>query len=321
MDLEAKLKKFIEDKGIDYKETRQSWVIDCISPACGKESHMYVRRRDGLAKCFKCGSGWNWRRFVADLEGCKPSESWNVLFKGQSGNSLNNLDINLETQIYDDYHFVSEDDEPYIELSNDFQYVDKSDAGMEYLCQRGVTDPKTILALDIRWHEGMQAVVFPISRNGLTYGWQARKINPKPDEPRLLTKTGFNKSKHLLNYDNAKDVDSIVLVEGPFDCAKIVQAGFSGAVCSFGKEVSQKQIEMLIRSNAKRIYVGLDPDAYKEADKVMDALLMFKEVFRVNPPNSKKDFGECSVSEIQFAVDNATKIESKASNLEILFRD
>lgn len=318
MDLEIKLKKLIEDKGLDYKETRQSWVVDCINPACGKESHMYIRRKDGMSKCFRCGSSWNWRRLVADLEGCRPSDAWNVLFRGQSGNSLNKLDILIDVE--PDEHFENADDEPYIELSKDFVNVEESEAAIEYLQNRGVTDPHSIMAFDLRWHHGMQAVVFPISRDGLVYGWQARKINPKPDEPRLLTKTGFNKSKHLLNYDCARDKEGIVLVEGPFDCIKVFQAGY-GSVCSFGKEVSSKQISMLLASGAEKIYVGLDPDAYKEAEKVMDALCLHKQVFRVNPPKDKKDFGECSNEEIQAAIAQAIKIESKASNLEILFKD
>ena len=318
MDLEIKLKKLIEDKGLDYKETRQSWVVDCINPACGKEDHMYIRRKDGMSKCFRCGSSWNWRRLVADLEGCKPSESWNVLFRGQSGNSLNKLEISMDL---DSEEVVeNSDDEPYIELSEDFVNVEESDQAMEYLQGRGVTDPGSILLFDLRWHNGMQSVVFPISRDKMVYGWQARKVNPKPDEPRLLTKTGFNKSKHLLNYDNARAMDSIVLVEGPFDCIKVAQAGY-GAVCSFGKEVSQKQISMLLSSEAKRVYVGLDPDAYKEAEKVMDALCLHKEVFRINPPPGRKDFGECSSEEITKSVKAAIRVESKASNLEILFKD
>lgn len=319
MDLETKLKKLIEDKGIDYKETRQSWVVDCISSSCGKEKHMYIRRKDGLSKCFRCGSSWDWRHLVADLEGCRPSEAWNVLFRGQSGNSLNKLDIEMDLDSEEDL-VESDDDEPYIELSEDFVSVDTSDRAMEYLDQRGVIDPETIVNFDLRWHQGMESVVFPISRDGLTYGWQARKVNPRPDEPRLLTKTGFNKSKHLLNYDNARIMDSLVLVEGPFDCIKVAQAGF-GAVCSFGKEVSQKQISMLLEAEAKTIYVGLDPDAYKEAEKVMDALCLHKDVFRVNPPAGKKDFGECSPEEVKQAIARAIKVESKTSTIEIVFKD
>lgn len=319
MDLETKLKKLIEDKGLDYKETRQSWVVDCISPSCGKEKHMYIRRRDGMSKCFRCGSSWDWRNLVAELEGCRPSDSWSVLFKGQSGNSLNKLELDLKLDPEEEID-LSDDDEPYIELSKDFLNVDESDRGMSYLESRGVTDAKTILDFDIRWHEGMQSVVFPISRDGYVYGWQARKVDPKPDEPRLLTKTGFNKSKHLLNYDVAKSMDSIILVEGPFDCIKVAQAGF-GAVCSFGKEVSKKQIAMLLSSSASRIYVGLDPDAYKEAEKVIDLLCLSKRVFRVNPPKGKKDFGECSPEEVRQSIELAIEIYSKSSNLELVLKD
>jgi DNA primase len=162
--------------------------------------------------------------------------------------------------------------------------------------------------------------VFPISRDGLVYGWQARKVNPGPDEPRLLTKTGFNKSKHLLNYDKVGKLDSVILVEGPFDCVKVAQAGF-GSVCSFGKEVSQKQIAMILSLSAEKIYVGLDPDAYREADEVIDQICLKKRVYRVLPPKGKKDFGECSIEEIRASIDSATEVFSKSSNLEIILKD
>lgn len=319
-DIESKLKRFIEEKGIDHKESGQSWITDCISPSCGKERHMYIRRKDGLSKCFKCGSTWGWRELVSQIDGCRPSEAWNVLFMGQSGNSLDALDITIGEEEYEEESELSDIDEPYIELSKDFVGVEKSDRGMYYLDKRGVNDPETIVKFDLRWHEGMEAVVFPISRDGYIYGWQARKVNPKPDEPRLLTKTGFNKSKYLLNYDAVKKSDSVVLVEGPFDCIKIAQAGI-GAVCSFGKEVSHRQVSLLSNLEASKVYIGLDPDAYKEAEKVMDALCLKKKVFRVLPPKGKKDFGECSSEEILQSINNAVEIVSKASNLEIIIKD
>jgi len=186
---------------------------------------------------------------------------------------------------------------------------------MQYLEKRNITNIDVIKSFDIRWHEDMQSVVFPIKLNGLIYGWQARKVDPKPDEPRLLTKTGMNKALFLLNYDNVSDKDSVVIVEGPFDCIKVQQAGIN-AVCSFGKETSKGQIELLLKSDIKNIYVGLDPDAYKEAMNLIDALVEKKNVFRMMPPEHRKDFGECTSKEIEQSFNTAHLIIDQKCYIE-----
>lgn len=42
-------------------------VCDCLF--CGKEGHMYVNGRTGLAYCFVCGAGANLAQLIAELEG------------------------------------------------------------------------------------------------------------------------------------------------------------------------------------------------------------------------------------------------------------
>ena len=315
--MESDLKSFLSEIGVSYKESGQSLITDCVNPSCGKEMHMYIRRTDGFSTCFKCHKKWKWRELISQFANCDISESYSKL-KGLkfSKSDKSNLEFSLNSEIDD----IKIHDDEYIELSKDFIPAEESEIALQYLISRGLEDPTVIRDMDLRWHEAMEAIIFPIYLDGYMYGWQARKVNPRPDEPRLLTKTGMNKSNYLLNYDIAKSMNEIILVEGPFDCLKVYQAGY-GAVASFGMMVSQKQIDMILQSNVKKIYNGLDPDAAIEARSVTKRFLMSnKEVYRAIPPKGKKDFGECNSQEISSAMSNAVRIHSQASHLEFCLK-
>jgi DNA primase len=319
MSNEAAIRAFLSDRNIQFKESGQSLITDCVNPSCKKEMHMYIRRTDGFSTCFKCGSRWGLRDLVSAIDHCDISEAAHRLgFRNIKDIQSYRLEFNDNNEDDDEY----EEDEEFIKLSEDFIPIEDSRVGMNYLASRGIIDPSIIISFDLRWHETMQAVVFPIKTGDYVYGWQARKVNPGPDEPRLLTKTGMNKSNFLLNYDQAIKSKEIVLVEGPFDCIKVAQAGI-GAVATFGSMVSNKQVELLLESGVMDLYNGIDPDAHKQADILSGKLLNDGKhrIFRMLPPSGKKDFGECSSEEIVLSRDEAIPITSKLSFLEFSLKE
>jgi hypothetical protein len=316
MNIETALKEYLERKGINLKTGSQSFVTDCINPNCGKEVHLYIRRSSGQSICFKCITKWDWRGLVAQIEHCKREDSWNVLFGGGSNGETETQREDLFDDVFNQQQKVK--DKPIHFLGPDFIPVEKSVLGLEYLESRGVVSPQTIIDFDIRWHGGMKAVVFPIRRGGVLYGWQARRIDPKEGELRLLSFAGMSKSRHLLNYDIASQKDNIFIVEGPFDAIKVAQAGFGG-VATLGKQVSLEQIRMVMESPCSRIYNGLDPDAFQEVYELNSKLGLGKKIFRVIPPDGREDFGECSIDEIKKAVEDAIEVSSPSDVLEVYF--
>lgn len=311
------LKEFLDSKGIDIShETSRSWIINCISPDCRKPDHMYIFKASGVSKCFKCGGHWDLVGLVSVVENVDISTAKSIIYgRGTGGNFEKKLSIENPFAIVYEETNDKVDSIEYIELSDRFTNILDSYQGMQYLEKRNITDIEIIKSFDLRWHEEMQSVVFPIKLNGFIYGWQARKIDPKPDEPRLLTKTGMNKALFLLNYDKVLNKESVVIVEGPFDCIKVQQAGID-AVCSFGKETSKNQIELLIKADIKNIYVGLDPDAYKEAMNLIEVISEEKNVFRMLPPEHRKDFGECTSEEISESFNTAHQIIGQKCYIE-----
>jgi hypothetical protein len=317
VNLTKTLAAFLSENGIEYAAGKKSFVTDCIDPSCGKEGHMYIRKRDGQSICFKCGTKWNWKWLVASIFGCSPNESYNVLHGRGAGDLLDQetpLDPDLMDPSFGKEKGRKRDPGTPIVLGPDFTPYHKSGEAMKYLDSRGVTNRDLLAVHDIRYHAAMDAVVFPVKENGKTYGWQARKIYPGLDEPKVITLPGFDKSKFLMGsgYWNR-----LVIVEGIFDLLHIEQADGLSAVALMGKQASLDQLKLILDSPANEIYIGLDEDAAEHIYDIVDLIGLHKKCFRIKPPLGK-DFGDCTPEEIEVAMDKA--LLTTAMFLEVYFK-
>ena len=78
---------------------------------------------------------------------------------------------------------------------------------------------------------------------------------------------------------------------------------------------------MLLETSAKEVYVGLDKDAADEVHDLAEALSPSKRVFRMMPPDHRKDFGECSEQEVLESIGQATEFSGyPSSRLEVYFK-
>jgi hypothetical protein len=317
MSLAWRLQRFLDKHGVTYSSSKRAFVTDCLSPSCGKEQHCYIWKNDGAAICFRCGGKWSWRRVVSIIANCHIQDSYSTFFGSGAGDSgVERLEVILD----DPEEFSLEKGEPEISLGPDFVSVHLSPRGLSYLAKRNACDPEIIYSYDLRYHAMMDAVVFPIKKNSKIYGWQARRIEPKEGELRLISHM-FSKSKFLLNWDFAKTSEKVVLVEGPFDCVSVDKRshGFSG-VASLGKGVSRDQIKLVVDLPAQDIYLGLDPDAAEEVYEVVKRIGLGKRIYRVLPPNGRKDFGECSHEETIEALYSSRPITGPSDFLEVYFK-
>jgi hypothetical protein len=323
MSLAGKLQRFLDKHGVHYHENKRAYVIACLSPACAKEDHCYLWKSDGGAICFRCGRKWRWKRVVAAIANCPIEEAHQAFFgRGAGGELEKPLEIDQLFGIIDEDEEQEEVfNEPVVVMGPDFVEAYWSAGAIPYLASRGLI-AEDIEHFDIRYHALMDAVVFPVKRNGIIYGWQARRVAPKEEELRLISSTGFKKGKFLLNYDRAKFFDRVVLVEGPFDCVKADLKGAKGVtgIASFGKNVSQDQIKLILDLPAKHIFLGLDPDASEEVYEVLRRIGTGKTVYRVWPPKHRKDFGECTREEVEAAIKAAVLITCPADLLDVYLK-
>lgn len=106
-------------------------------------------------------------------------------------------------------------------------------------------------------------IVFPIRMNNQFMGWQARYIGTADWRviPKYYGLPGMRKRIMLYNYDHAKIMPFVCVVEGPTDCHVVGDT----SVAILGKSLSQYQSTLLLNTwPGKPIILIFDPDAREE---------------------------------------------------------
>lgn len=120
------------------------------------------------------------------------------------------------------------------------------------------------------------SLVFPVFQAGELVGWQLRYVNPKSKKFKYLHV--FPKGNYLYNYDNAKKYETVVVVEGVKKAWK-----FPNAVATFGKGISEKQIQLLQEwKHIIFLYDGEDATQSKIQD-LADAIGRNKKCVNIDP--------------------------------------
>lgn len=113
-------------------------------------------------------------------------------------------------------------------------------------------------------------------RDNELIGWQARYIGELPWKdktrsrglpPKYWSCPRMQRRRMLMNHENARHYDAVVLVEGPFDVFGVGPM----AVASLGKSLSPPQRELLVRMR-RPVLIALDPEETEQSARVADEL-------------------------------------------------
>jgi hypothetical protein len=301
------LRELIEGGGEPFKQTPRSYVLWCPETSC-KRQKLHVEKTTGLGKCFRCGfKGWA-SYVLARVYGRSSEELEQLLYGIVSAGTLIEQGFTVpdfwgEEQAEDALLPSTPTYPP--EMAPDPMWVDleTSEVAVNYLAQRG-------LPLDlakyygIKFHPADQRVVFPVVVDGLLRGWQGRYIHKTEVVaesgrviriPKVIT-TGKLGKECLMFQDRLVGSRVAVLTEGPFDALKCHLIG--GNVATMGKDVSTRQLDIIVRAGVKRLYVGLDPDADRETVAIVRKLNGIVEMRRLLPPAHRDDLGDCTMDEV-----------------------
>ncbi|MBM62891.1 MAG: DNA primase [Acidobacteria bacterium] len=131
-------------------------------------------------------------------------------------------------------------------------------------------------------------LVIPISREGgsvIAFGARALHPNQQPKylnspETNIYSKAntlyGLNLSKRAI-----RQAGYVVMVEGYFDLAQVVQAGLSAVVACCGTAVTEQQVRLLKRFSSK-VILSFDPDPAGAEASARSGELLLSEGFQVN---------------------------------------
>ena len=211
--------------------------------------------------CFACGAGGNVLDFVAAMEECSVREAARRL-QGRfpvGGSAERRWPRPLPE--FDARKLVTKKTAGNAPLPFRLSAVD---AAHPYITERGLRRA-TAAWFGIGYYAGRGIlrgrVVIPIhDEHGQLVAYCGRSVNGA--ERRYQFPAGFRKSGVLFNYHRAvaSAQQSVVAVEGFFDCMRVHQAGFPSVVALMGAALSPRQEKLLVE-DFRQVVLMLDGDA------------------------------------------------------------
>jgi hypothetical protein len=324
-----KLARFIKDSGLSYKQNSKSYIFTC--PVCNIAEKLYIRKVDGKFACWRCQETIGFKGAPEYALSKLTNQAVSVVKRALYG--LIDTSGALINAKFDD--FLDESDREIVEeiyvfpkLEIPYHCLDITHPGAvkgaNYLLRRGI-HLEVASKYHIKYSPVKQAIMFPAYVGDDLLGWQYRTIEDLKillDNDSVITRIKSLNSKDyprdkILLFQNNIVEDYAVLCEGPIDAIK---AG-PGAVCSLGKAVSQHQVNVLLNSGIKRLYIAIDPDAFMELDPLIDKFDNSVELLKVDIPykGKKPDMGELTFEEARIAILNAKPL--RKNKIYIWMRD
>ena len=235
-------------------------------PAClksGKDVRIYISTDNYLGFCHHCGNAFNPTTFVMFSENCSYADAKKILY-GEDENLI------WQREVIKDVEAIKYDF-PVDKLVNVYDYK----KALDYLYSRNIPDtvikkfdikfcPDNIMVGDYTFYTKNRIFWFIKDKNNNIVGWQARDITGKSKMKYIFNKD-FKKSDNLFNINNLRDkIDYLFLVEGVFDVFGWMKLGINNIVATFGKYISDRQLELILQKQPEHLILAWDSDAYKE---------------------------------------------------------
>lgn len=155
----------------------------------------------------------------------------------------------------------------------------------------------------VLWDKSRGMWIIPVREpdTGKLWGWQEKNEHTFRNYPR-----GLEKSRTLFGIQSLGAEHTAILVESPLDVVRLESAGISGGVSSFGVQVSDDQLEILIRCVGSLV-LALDndqPGMEKTVDLCKTVARLPVSVFNYGD-STAKDPGEMTDDAIQWGIENA----------------
>ena len=313
----------MESNWVDFKAVKQSVTIEQILGRYGvklKKSGKELRGRcpihqgDGTDSfhanteknafhCFSCQAKGNVLDLVAAIEKCSARDAalklkdWFPVSASGSSPPPDGKPV-VDSRLAKEE--VGERGEPNKPLGFQLKGIDFAHP---YLAQRGI-DPETAEYFGVGLFTGKGSmsgrIVIPIeNEKGELVAYAGRSVDGS--EPKYKLPAGFKKSQVLYNLARVLEEDStgaVVLVEGFFDCMKVVLAEHA-CVALMGCSMSGDQEEQLV-AHFRQVVVMLDGDeAGRKAAGEIGGRLVHKVWVRVVDLPDGKQPDQLSTAELQ----------------------
>lgn len=282
IDLQGWLEQYVDTKhGGGYERRLET------CPKCGNNEYkVYVNVSDKVWLCYVC----DWGRYLKDVT---------VLMSAVSGRTL--FDVRKEvlqsvkpapsgdlTEKLMDVFFKPPELKPQqsavtiaLPGADTFNGI-TSQKVYRYALSRGLTDEEIVqyrlrASLKLRGYKGPFCVT-PVYFEGQAVNWQGRRVEGD-FEPKYVSYDDI--SNWLWPIDDLfvaqlRATGRAILVEGTYDSAGMWRVGMPGQA-TFGKKISDAQIELLRRFGVREVWIAWDADASRTSDKKLHIALGAKK--------------------------------------------
>ncbi len=232
-----------------------------------KRTSFYVKAGAGVFTCHFCGeSGWA-LKLIERVGRCTINEAIERVMAQR-------------TTIYKDTEYVIVDDPtdtiaddaeddvelpPIIELPEGFHYLEVSHGETSRRYRNYALTRMTEKQI-VEYKVGFVAtgpyrgrIIVPVYYLGVLVNWVARAV--KDDmKKKVLTPFGNDQYSYLFNLEKIWGHKQVVVTEGVFDCLAMDDM----AVATFGKKVTDIQVNALVNAGVRELVLAWDADAQKE---------------------------------------------------------
>lgn len=278
-------------------ETRSGQYI-CDCPFCGKESHFYINKHTQMWDCKKCGEFGNIYKLLSYVGKL-------YLLGGSTIKQVEKIDSIRSISEQSDSDVVELQDLPIVKMPVGWKVSKNS---TPYLLSRGITKQDCVrynIGATMLMPKFKDYVIVPIYDGGEIRGFIGRYGNKRVPEGKLRynNSIGTEFAELLFGYDEIVEgkTETVIIVEGIFDKMSVDKhldlwdGDTIKCVSTFGKKISEQQIEKLKRKGVAKVILLYDYDAIKDTKKI--GLLLQQTFITGITFTTKKDIDECTRDE------------------------
>lgn len=260
---------------------RNGWLRVPTCPYCHREQKMGINLNTYRTNCFRCGEHPSPAQMVMDIEGLDTYSELITFLRNGDFTELAFTEEKVE---------LSEAKPVY--LPEGFKLITQGTSTLansfrKYVIKRGF-NPNELARHGVGYctkGEYFGYLIIPFYTEGKLRYWNARLVigsGPRYNNPPKDI-TGLGKEFLIYNSDALGLYNQVFICEGAINALTMGE----NAIATMGKSISRYQINELIKAQAKRYIILLDPDAKDKAIDLALKLVNFKSVKVVYLPEGK----------------------------------
>lgn len=262
---------------------QKGWMkTDDVCPFCGKgekNAILFTENNSAIYHCFKCGEKTSIQQYLRSIN------RKDLIHSGYevSGKETRLLLIRDEDELEQSVEIKDTSLPRKLERLVADKYLDDRHFLPMHYDEFEPSRTKSFLEGDLMKYD---YIIFKLKQQDHVVAWLARTRFDKKWHETNLKQHKAKKTKLVLRYKNSEDgfshvlggynfigekTDTVILVEGLFDKVNVdylmqLTPGGDIACCfTFGKKISFGQLNLLIETNVKNIFLMYDEDALKES--------------------------------------------------------